>query len=285
MITYSDDCLTAVIILNSIDTSHLLELVNNYYRLNQKTTPLKKLYEELEKAIPAHLIAFTEIDKPEFYRVRKSIEPFKEYKEFWAPPKNIATLGRLNKANESMFYISLDPVTPIHEAKILKGECFTLMFYSYKTNKKINALMIDGIPYYLDEELKKIGLSKIGYNNYRIIYNLIRNEFVKDVGIGNEYLYNFTNLIKDIFDAEKSIEGFIYSSIRNYQHKNCALKPSISQELLECTGCIYGRLIDFSNSGETAIIEPFKKSISKIRENQNMEYELLINGKIKLKMN
>uniref|UniRef100_UPI0006D22000 hypothetical protein n=1 Tax=Clostridium sp. NkU-1 TaxID=1095009 RepID=UPI0006D22000 len=145
--------------------------------------------------------------------------------------------------------------------------------------------MIEGVPSISNEEIRKIGLSEIGFCNYQIICNLIRSEFVKDVGMGTEYLYNITNLIKDMFDAENSIEGFIYSSIRNYEHKNCALKPFIAQKLLKCTGCLYGKLVDFSDSGETAIIKPMKRTLSTITNNKCVEYESFHgNGHIKLKM-
>ncbi len=274
-------------ILNNMKTFDILIKINKFNQLTPKTASRKDLLECLHEAVPVHLITHRKLDIPEFFRVRKNDDriPFNTHDDFWYPPANKANIGRLNKKNESMLYLSLDPATPFHEVRIQPGEYFTLMMYGYKSDKKLFALLIEGLSMEKQKTLRELGLTETGLVNYNTINNLIRSEMIKDVGKGTEYLYDITNLIKNLFDKDNSEQAFLYSSVNNYQHKNCAIRPNAADSILECTGCIFGKLLSYSDNGETVSIKPLKRTMQKIEKDRIIEYESFCgNGIIDLKM-
>lgn len=272
-------------ILNNIDTFELQLKINKFRELTPRIASQDELLGRLKEAIPIHILFHQEINRPELYRIRKNANDqlFNNYSDFWEPPKSKATLGRLNKQNESILYLCLEPVTPFHEAKMKSGDSFTLIFYNYKTTKRILALLIEGISLNRENVLTENGLTKIGVINYNLMCDFIRTEFIKDVGIGTEYLYNTTNLIKNYFDKDDKEQAFLYSSISNYKYRNCAVKPKVAKELLKVGSCIYGRLLGYEDKGETVIIEPILH-LNELDKDTKFEYEQYAKGPIVLKM-
>lgn len=274
--------------LNNIKTIEIINNISEFRGLTPRRTPRDDLRKKLEEAIPIHLVAFQEINQSEFFRVRKNtkIEPFEKYDDFWYPPSDITSIGRLNEEHQTIFYLSFDPVTPFHEAKIRPDDYFTLMYYSYKTQSTLSALLLEGIPKEQQNILLNNRMTETGLTNYNLLCDFIRTELIKDVGLGTEYLYVISNLIKDLFDKEDKVTSFLYSSTNNYARRNCAVKPSYVHSLFNCIGCIYGRLIDYEDNGETVKIKPYKRISHEITQENTIQYELFFgDGTLNFKMN
>lgn len=150
-----------------------------------------------------------------FYRVRTLPEndrnlPLKnmsKVSDCWEPPINIVRMGRLNKDNESLLYTSpIVPNTAIEEMKISDGELFSLIVY--EATEQINVTMI-GLPPKI-EDLDTTEILKM-----RMIQDFLKHEFIRDVGIGTEYLYRISESItKDYFDLPpKWQDAWCYPSV------------------------------------------------------------------------
>ena len=148
-------------------------------------------------------------------------------------------------------YLCLDPVTPFHESKVEIGDDFTLMYYKYSSKNIINARLLEGLPTERYDNLKEAGLTESGLNNYKIMADFIKTELIRDVGVGTEYLYDISNILRDYFDPDNQEQAYLYSSVKNYSRRNLALKPNIAKKLLICTGGHYGKLSSYSMNDES----------------------------------
>ena len=118
--------------LSRINPNEILDKIRKFRSLNFQNMS----YHELEKAI-SNVLMWEDIfcyipnicpypTNTSFYRVRKlkgtniPFENFKNYSDFWEPPLSCVTnLGRLNKAGESLLYVTpMDPTVPIKEMRM-----------------------------------------------------------------------------------------------------------------------------------------------------------------------
>jgi len=272
--------------LNNVKTLDLLEMIYDFKKLTPRTASQSKIRECLEKIIIIRLQA--SITMPcELYRIRRNTtnEPFLDYNDYWNPTENIKK-NRLNKLNEPMLYVSLDPVIPFHEAKITPDEYFTLIFYKCRPNMTISAFLLEGVTMQHRDKLKELGLNENGLTNYYILSDFIRTELMRDVGEGMDYIYDITSTIKNLFDVENKERAFVYSSTYNYNRLNCAIKPEYAKQALYCSGFFFGKLAEIDLYGEAVSINARARYSNEIKPNEPIRYEKMYgDGRVILRMN
>jgi uncharacterized protein YifN (PemK superfamily) len=170
-----------------------------------------------------------------FYRVRRlsldndsfPINGMSTIADCWEPPEDIVTvsLGRLNKKGESLLYTSpINPLIAIEEMKIKDDEFFSLI--EYEAIKPINVTIIGARP-----ETK--GLNKNEISKARMIQDFLKHEFVRDVGVGTEYLYQISESItKDYFDLPPDFQdAWCYPSVAKKRAFNVCFRSSKRSKL------------------------------------------------------
>lgn len=149
-----------------------------------------------------------------FYRVRSlpkddkslPLRTMSKVADCWEPPPNIIRAGRLNKENEPLLYTSPIPFVAIEEMKIDNNQLFSLIVY--EAVEPINVIVIGDQPNFT-------GLNKNQILKIRMIQDFLKHEFIRDVGLGTEYLYRISESItKDYFDLPSEIQdAWCYPSV------------------------------------------------------------------------
>lgn len=162
-----------------------------------------------------------------FYRVRSIPEddhttPFRSMSktgDCWEPPGELVGMGRLNKAGEPLLYTSpIDPFVAIGELKIPDRQWFSLIVYEAVDDVKV--AMIGGA---VDtKDLDDAAALKVD-----MIQGFLRDEFVRDVGKGTEFLYQISEVIaKGYFDLPPDLQdAWCYPSIVDQSKFNVAFRP------------------------------------------------------------
>lgn len=172
------------------------------------------------------------------YRIRKlDIEdyyiPLKVLaieQDVWNAPVEKCKLGRLNKDGESLLYTSVQsPNVCVEEMDIEDGQNFCLIVYEAK--KEIKATLI-GVWKDCQE------LSKDENLKMRMITNVLRDLFTRDVGTGTEYLYRLSERIaKDYYDLPRDCQdAWCYPSVAAKQGYNCCFRPDVAKDVLNLVG-------------------------------------------------
>lgn len=168
-----------------------------------------------------------------FYRVRSLPEDDKllplrtmsKLVDCWEPPEHIVMAGRLNRDKESLLYTSpISPITAIEEMKIKDNQLFSLIVY--EALEEINVTIIGQTP-------KLDGLNYDEILKVRMIQDFLKHEFIRDVGIGTEYLYRISESItKDYFDLPPDIQdAWCYPSVAKKGSVNVCFRKNKRKKL------------------------------------------------------
>lgn len=211
--------------LKYVDSTHLHNKICKFRDLDFK----RMSYQEVQSAI-TEVITF---DTPQgkiciltpmnadypvgtrFYRVRSlpeddrslPLRTMSKIADCWEPPENIVRAGRLNRENESLLYTTpLSPQVAVEEMKIPDNQLFSLIVY--ESIEPINVTMIGGSP-------NLEGLNNDEALKVRMIQDFLKHEFIRDVGVGTEYLYRISESItKDYFDLPSDFQdAWCYPSV------------------------------------------------------------------------
>lgn len=244
-----------------MDIQQIIELANNIQK-NQNTCELieniKKFresnistisYEELNEKVLnvfgtfAYITNLSKYKKgTKFYRI-KTLEGsnipnsrFSKYSDYWETnPTYITKCGRINKPGESLIYTSLDYICCIKELQIKPGEPFVVIRYSAKEDVKVNVI---GGTY----DYNALGITdEKQITNNEIVNDFLRNEFSREVGEGNEYLYRLSESIaKNFFDLPPRDvqDAWCYLSVKDKTKYNVCFRPNIAREVLEVDGAM-----------------------------------------------
>lgn len=233
--------------LSRINPNEILDKIRKFRSLNFQNMS----YHELEKAI-SNVLMWEDIfcyipnicsypTNTSFYRVRKlkgtniPFENFKNYNDFWEPPSSCVTnLGRLNKAGESLLYVTpMDPTVPLKEMRITEGDNYVLIKYTSVNEIKVN--IIGG-----EYNYEKLGITDdVAILNNNLLNDFLRDEFSRDVGRGTEYLYKISEIIaKWYFDLPPSDvqDAWAYSSVHDKSKLNVCFRPELAHKLLHLHG-------------------------------------------------
>lgn len=175
-----------------------------------------------------------------FYRIRKihaddyRIPPdvMKAESDAWNPPIEHCKTGRLNREGESLLYTSpSSPAVAVGEMRIVDNERFALIVY--EAVQDINVSMIGGSSFPPNSNVSDDDKLKLD-----IINDFLTHEFIRDVGVGTEYLYKISETIaKDHFDLPPSIQdAWCYPSVANKKMFNVCFRPEKAKEKLKLIG-------------------------------------------------
>lgn len=157
-----------------------------------------------------------------FYRVRRLAPSTSklEKSDFWEPPKNVISYGRLNKPGEQLLYLTAcEPLTPIKEVNILEDEPFLLTCY-------ISTDVIKVLGLGFKSNFTADGLSKDSLTKLQLITSFIDRNFLSD----RESAYIVSSIIaSDICDF--NYDGWVYPSVANEGGENTCLKLSAKNKL------------------------------------------------------
>lgn len=211
--------------LKHVDAAHLHDKICRFRDLDFK----RMSYQEVQSAIMEVIVFDTphgniSILTPvnarypagtRFYRVRSlpdddmqlPLRSMSKIADCWEPPEDIVRAGRLNRDNESLLYTApQSPVVAVDETKIPDNQLFSLIVY--ESTDPISVTMIGAEP-----NVK--GLSNEEGLKVRMIQDFLKHEFVRDVGVGTEYLYRISESItKDYFDLPPDVQdAWCYPSV------------------------------------------------------------------------
>ena len=236
--------------LSRISIEEIVTKSETFHTLNVKNLTDKELFDALMNAISFDVDGSGTkicILKPRgvsypvrtrFYKIRpleKGDERF-PYKtmsieqDAWNAPESKCTLGRLNKDGESLLYTSIQsPNTCVEEMGIVEGERLCLIVY--EATKDVKATLV-GI--WQDDQT----LSKEENLKMRMITNVLKDLFTRDVGKGTEFLYRVSERIaKDYYDLPRDCQdAWCYPSVAAKQGFNCCFRPDVARDVLDLIG-------------------------------------------------
>ena len=168
-----------------------------------------------------------------FYRVRTlpaddrnlPLRTMSKVSDCWEPPENIVSAGRLNRDNESLLYTApMSPFVAVEEMKIPDDKLFSLIVY--EALNQINVTMI-GAPPNIE------GLDSEEVLKVKMIQDFLKHEFIRDVGVGTEYLYRISESItKDYFDLHPDFQdAWCYPSVAKKGHFNVCFRKEKRSKL------------------------------------------------------
>ncbi|ENM2847099.1 hypothetical protein ACPDXS_003506 [Vibrio cholerae] len=174
-----------------------------------------------------------------FYRVRNipandrnlPLKSMSKVSDCWEPPQSVIDAGhikagRLNRANEALIYTTPgNPNVAVEELKVNDGELFSLIVYEALEDIKVVCIGIDVAQEHLSEQNKL---------KHTMLQDFLKHEFIRDVGIGTEYLYRISeSIIKDYFDLPPEWQdGWCYPSVaKKGGFYNVCFRPSIKRKV------------------------------------------------------
>ena len=168
-----------------------------------------------------------------FYRVRAipeddhiiPLRPISKVSDCWEPLEEIVKLGRLNKEHEPLLYTSpMDPRMALGEMKIPDGVRFGLIVY--EAVEDVNVTVIG-------HQANTDGLNDADALKIEMVQGFLRDEFIRDVGQGTEYLYRISETIaKDYFDPPPEMhDAWCYPSVAYKDGFNVAFRPNTRTKL------------------------------------------------------
>lgn len=229
--------------LKHVDVTHLHDKIGRFRDLDFK----RMSYQDVQKAI-ADVITFStpngaiSVLTPmnasypagtRFYRVRAlpdddrkiPLRTMSKVSDCWEPPEHIVKAGRLNRDNEALLYTApISPFVAVEEMKVPEGELFSLIVY--EALEKINVTMIGAQP-------NTEGLNADEILKSKMIQDFLKHEFIRDVGVGTEYLYRISESItKDYFDLPPDFQdAWCYPSVAKKGHFNVCFRKDKRSKL------------------------------------------------------
>jgi hypothetical protein len=210
------------LILNSIDPLDLLKRLEYFRKIDKKNIDINELQKYICSTIVAHCNFYREYKKGiSLYRLREvESEYYTEKKDLIYPPSNKSTLGRLNRKNQSMLYVSLDSITPFYEIKNLKsGDKLCLIEYEIISDEFVASVIGE------EGEFPENYLNHTGLINHKIIEQFLCTEITKEVGNEYKYIYNIINFLADTYYNIPKTIGYEYPSVVNNNKINLAIFP------------------------------------------------------------
>lgn len=210
--------------LKHVDAAYLHDKICRFRDLDFK----KMSYQEVQSAIMEVIVFDTlqgsrSILSPmnasypagtRFYRVRAlpeddrhlPLRTMSKVADCWETPESVVSASRLNRDNESLLYTApQSPIVAVDEMKIPDNQIFSLIVY--ESTDPISVTMISAAP-------NVEGLNSEETLKVRMIQNFLKHDFIRDVGVGTEYLYRIPKSItKDYFDLPPNFQdGWCYPS-------------------------------------------------------------------------
>lgn len=184
------------------------------------------------------------------WRARKLTQksPFLNVRELSYPPTQITGVGRLNNANEPIFYGSIRKETALAEIELEAGDFVQLAGFRFVENTNINLAMMGQYWYVF-----KTGRFELGEDPEGVVSKLL-NTFSPEAGYKTLYIDRFlaellsarnasdknylhTRILTKIIFERTNAEAIFYPSIKDKQGLNIAIKPLISDMYFKNSSC------------------------------------------------
>lgn len=232
-----------------------------------KTAQIDDLKVKLSGLLWAYSCFAVQIDRGRsIYRARKHGDderdrPLDHVTQIYPDAKYIKTLGRANREGEPIFYFSADPVIALNECKAQTGDIFSVL--ECKARGETEPVLVPiGIHDLVKKHNKRMGgdypelpvrikalfeRDDANLHKYLMIDDFIKTEFLKVVGLGNEYQFKTTIAISEyLFSFETDlgfVDGIAYPSIASdWYNANVAFKPEAFRRLYRPVGCKWQRI-------------------------------------------
>lgn len=196
--------------------------------------------DELKNRLPNQLILNSRVDTLEpgaiYYRAR--IMGVKDWRkaghwgtaQFWETPKELVKhWGRLNRPNESMFYLSNDVLQTFKEIRYQakENQDSAVIVNSYKVIKPIHATQIG----YFD---KSISVSNVYSKMVNDIFSLPSEKYGENVYKLSNYLSNFYNFVPN------NAAAFFFTPVLDPSNNvlNLAIEPTDAHKYFNYNGSI-----------------------------------------------
>jgi len=185
-------------------------------------------------------------------RINTGNTPFIKTNELHYPPSEfVSSMGRMNRAKASIFYIAASHETATLEIRPSVGDVITVMRYKLKnllhkphvmelgvaeTNSEHN---LGGDVHIIENtNAKRLFKNRDEIDRNILIRNLLSQELMKIITKENQHLYKRTIAIYELLSSADRIDGLEYPSIagdgsRKYGGTNLALKPKSADLLFE----------------------------------------------------
>lgn len=159
----------------------------------------------------------------------------------WNAPEELCEIGRINKKRESLLYTSpQNPNICVEEMGIKDDERFCLVVYESIKDIRTTVIGIweNSLDFTKEENLK-----------LRMITNILKDLFTREIGKGTEYWYRVSERIaKDYYDLPREVQdGWCYPSIAAKLGYNVCFRPEVAKEVLRLVGvqiCTVKRMND-----------------------------------------
>lgn len=164
------------------------------------------------------------------YRIRENSDSMEcnmknfSLDDFWNPPKEFTSLGRLNQINHPVLYVAESPITAFREMKFEVGSEGYLNVY---------------------KAVEQLSLRFIGYNSTDKLYLIMKRLFAENVKVTEKYKYKLTQEIANRFFPynEYNFDGWAYPSIANDGDQHNAAIDISKKKKLELVGALKFRVI------------------------------------------
>lgn len=184
------------------------------------------------------------------WRARKLTQksPLLNVRELSYPPTHITGVGRLNNANEPIFYGAIRKETALAEIDLEAGDFVQLAGFKFAENTNINLAMIGQFWYVFKTGRFELGedpegaISKLlnsfsSEEGYKILYiDRFLAELLSARNASDENYLHTRILTKIIFERTNA-EAIFYPSIKDEQGFNIAIKPLISDIYFKNSSC------------------------------------------------
>ncbi|WP_268912553.1 hypothetical protein [Lentilactobacillus sp. SPB1-3] len=225
------------------DIQQILDEIRNYkesIRPDLTEAQIIDLVGEMEPYFPLGAVNWP--NESVFYRARQlsdtnyqELENWDE-SDFWEVPERFVNgYGRLNRPQESVFYLSTDFNQTLKEIRY--NQKFPVVVSRFETKRPFTGIRIgqpsyNGITNELTKEEQSGGI---------LFSDFFKDEFSKPVGKGTEFLYRESVAIADTYYSVpfKYAQAYTYPAVDNTPDvMNVAFKNKNAHEFLEYTGSV-----------------------------------------------
>ncbi len=209
-----------------------LHYISEYLIQDFEKLEYDEIYDQLTTLLSPYNSILLNLGNIAVFRVRKFENAITDFKveDILNPPSNyVKRFGRCNRVNQSIFYGAFDIVTALKEidAKVGDHLCVGVFDLRPETEPYAQPTFVLGIPKEVpsgDEDMRVTS---------KITSQLLFTEFVKNVKMGDEFMYKTSSAISNYLLSDKYKDSIIYPSVRDYATWNIALEDSAVKKRLK----------------------------------------------------
>lgn len=194
------------------------------------TEPVLEVQKILDNFYHAYSIQTANVGNCLIYRVRGCDNnlPHLEPSDLWVPPSDVLKcVGRVNDIGQRIFYGAFHPFTAIREARIAKGQYFSMGVYHLRAmdDYDMTSVVIKTPP------RPSATAPLLGQLAHELSL-FVASEFTKSVEPGQEHHYKKSSAMAQILLGLPNKESLLYPSVQDADMINIALPESAAARRL-----------------------------------------------------